>query len=68
MGLVKKHRRKRQCLGKVHTNSIKTEHIPVQNIEIDKQGNKKEANIYGQWSFGDPSFSTIYLVENITGT
>ena len=31
------------------------------NIEIDKQGNKKEANIYGQWSFGDPSFSTIYF-------
>lgn len=30
-------------------------------IEIDKQGNKKEANIYGQWSFGDPSFSTIYF-------
>ena len=29
--------------------------------EIDKQGNKKEANIYGQWSFGDPSFSTIYF-------
>lgn len=22
---------------------------------------KKEANIYGQWSFGDPSFSTIYF-------
>lgn len=31
------------------------------NIEIDKDGNKKEANIYGQWSFGDPSFSTIYF-------
>lgn len=33
----------------------------ITNIEIDKQGNKKEANIYGQWSFGDPSFSTIYF-------
>ena len=31
------------------------------NIEIDKKGNKKETNIYGQWSFGDPSFSTIYF-------
>ena len=31
------------------------------NIEIDKQGNKKEANIYGQWSFDDPSFSTNYF-------
>lgn len=31
------------------------------NIETDKDGNKKETNIYGQWSFGDPSFSTIYF-------
>lgn len=29
--------------------------------EATGQGNKKEANIYGQWSFGDPSFSTIYF-------
>lgn len=28
---------------------------------FNDQGNKKEANIYGQWSFGDPSFSTIYF-------
>lgn len=41
-------------------NSMKTD-IHRTNIEIDKQGNKKEANIYGQWSFGDPSFSTIYF-------
>lgn len=42
-------------------NSMKTDIHTRTNIEIDKQGNKKEANIYGQWSFGDPSFSTIYF-------
>lgn len=31
------------------------------DIETDENGNKKEANIYGQWSFGDPSFSTLYF-------
>ena len=31
------------------------------NIEIDKEGNRKEAKIYGRWSFGDPGSSTIYF-------
>lgn len=57
----KKQQTKTAVSGKVHTNSIKTETYTRTNIEIDKQGNKKEANIYGQWSFGDPSFSTIYF-------
>ena len=60
-GLVKKQQTKTAVSGKVHTNSMKNGTYTRTNIEIDKQGNKKEANIYGQWSFGDPSFSTIYF-------
>lgn len=55
--------------GQLRTNNIEMRRVQDNkngtytrtNIEIDKQGNKKEANIYGQWSFGDPSFSTIYF-------
>lgn len=31
------------------------------NIETDKDGNEQKSNIYGQWSFSDPNFSTIYF-------
>ena len=31
------------------------------NIKIENKENKKEANINGQWAFGDPDFRTIYF-------
>lgn len=31
------------------------------NVEIDKDGNKKEGEIRGRWSFATPNFSTLYF-------
>ena len=31
------------------------------NVEIDKDGNKKEGEIRGRWSFYTPNFSTLYF-------
>lgn len=31
----------------------------------DKDGKEHQSNINGQWSFGDPSFSTIYFGHNL---
>lgn len=47
--------------GKTVFNAVTSVFNVGEVKRIDKQGNKKEANIYGQWSFGDPSFSTIYF-------
>lgn len=33
----------------------------IAEVHRDITEKYKEANIYGQWSFGDPSFSTIYF-------
>lgn len=31
------------------------------NVEIDKDGNKKEGEIRGRWSFATPNFSVLYF-------
>lgn len=49
-----------ECLNMERGVSSDKKHLSAMQYK-NKMENKKEANIYGQWSFGDPSFSTIYF-------
>lgn len=67
-GLVKKQQTKTAVSGKVHTNSIKTEHIPVQIYHgTNKEIKKKPISTDNGHSVIQVSVPFI-LVENITGT
>lgn len=49
-----------QGLYKFNRNGTYT----ITTIKIDKNGNESKADVNAAWSFGDPSFSTIYFGGN----